>query len=140
MIKHTPLFDTKKVCEVYSEKDGVDVRYVCTSALGDENFARDIFYRDEPHPEFGNRYFALFWGRGSMMISSADQIEDVEFCMVAGKFGWEYSQHRHHYYNIEGTGCAIDGGRAYARLVGDMANLTTQVFVLRNGLFVPKDD
>jgi len=30
-IKHYPLFNTEEVCKVYSEKDGVDVRYVCTT-------------------------------------------------------------------------------------------------------------
>ena len=28
-IKHAPLFDTKKVEELYSEKDGVPISYVC---------------------------------------------------------------------------------------------------------------
>jgi hypothetical protein len=31
-IKHEPLFDTAKVEKLYSEKDGVPVKYVCTSA------------------------------------------------------------------------------------------------------------
>ena len=57
MIKHEPLFDTQKVCEHYTEKDGVPITYVCTSALGNEAWAMDIFYRETPHPEFGNHYF-----------------------------------------------------------------------------------
>ena len=28
MIKHEPLFDTDKVCEHYTKKDGVPVKYV----------------------------------------------------------------------------------------------------------------
>jgi hypothetical protein len=59
-VMHNPLFDTDKVCKHYSEKDGVPIKYVCTSALGDEAQAMDIFYRDTPHPEFGNRYFGLY--------------------------------------------------------------------------------
>jgi hypothetical protein len=57
MIKHEPQFDTDKICKIYSEKDGVPIKYVCTSALGDEAQAMDIFYRDTPHPKFGNKYF-----------------------------------------------------------------------------------
>ena len=44
-VMHNPLFDTDKVCKHYSEKDGVPIKYVCTSALGDEAQAMDIFYR-----------------------------------------------------------------------------------------------
>ena len=28
MIKHKPLFDTDKACKLYSEKDGVDVKFM----------------------------------------------------------------------------------------------------------------
>lgn len=35
-IHHRPMLDTTKVEKHYSEKDGVDVKYVCTSAIGDE--------------------------------------------------------------------------------------------------------
>jgi hypothetical protein len=59
-VMHNPLIDTDKVCKHYSEKDGVPIKYVCTSALGDEAQAMDIFYRDTPHPEFGNRYIGLY--------------------------------------------------------------------------------
>jgi hypothetical protein len=59
-IQHNPIFDTAKVEKLYTEKDGVEVKYVCTSALGSQEFATDIFYRATPHPQFGNRYFALY--------------------------------------------------------------------------------
>jgi hypothetical protein len=35
-IHHRPILDTKRVCELYSAKDGVPVTYVCTSSLDDE--------------------------------------------------------------------------------------------------------
>ena len=60
MIDHEPLFETERVCQLYQKKDGVPIKYVCTSASGGEARAMDIFYRDTPHPEFGNRYFGLF--------------------------------------------------------------------------------
>ena len=60
-IQHSPLFDTAKVEQLYTEKDGVLVKYVCTSAAySTAEFAADIFYRETPHPVFGNYYFALY--------------------------------------------------------------------------------
>ena len=129
MIKHEPLFDTDKVCELYSEKDGVPVTYVCTSALGDEEQAMDIFYRDTPHPEFGNRYFGLYYVEqiqrnyklaknvisNNLMITNADRIEKQEFGLVEDDDGnLQYSAHRHDYKRFE-NGNMIDGGRAYIR-------------------------
>ena len=44
-IHHEPLFDTAKVEQLYTEKDGVEVKYVCTSATyGTADFAADVFY------------------------------------------------------------------------------------------------
>lgn len=116
MIKHEPQFDTDKICEHYSNKDGVPVNYVCTSALGDEAQAMDIFYRDTPHPTFGNRYFGLFHSMsGDLMITNADKIEQAEFGLVEDDDGnLQYSAHRHDYKRFE-NGNMIDGGRAYIK-------------------------
>jgi hypothetical protein len=114
MIKHKPLFDTKKVCELFSEKDRVPITYVCTSALGHEAQAMDIFYRDTPHPAFGNRYFGLYHN-GNLMIANADKIEQAEFGLVEDDDGdLQYSAHRHDYKKFE-NGNMIDGGRAYIK-------------------------
>jgi len=114
MIKHTPLFDTQKVCELFSQKDGVPITYVCTSALGHEAQAMDIFYRETPHPQFGNRYFGLYHN-GNLMIANADRIEQAEFGLVEDDDGnLQYSAHRHDYKKFE-NGNMIDGGRAYIR-------------------------
>ena len=120
MIKHEPLFDTDKVCEHYTQKDGVPVNYVCTSALGDEAQAMDIFYRETPHPEFGNRYFGLFRDafNGNLMITNADRIEQVEFGLVEDDDdNLQYSAHRHDYKQFE-NGNMIDGGRSYIKSSG----------------------
>lgn len=136
-IKHRPTFDTSAVEEFYTKKDGVPVKYVCTSALGDEAFAGDIFYRDTPHPEFGNKYFQLFYDQFTrvtltpgLLIRSADKIESFIFTMIQG-YGWHYSQHRHDFIT-HGHG-SIDGGRAYTRIVG---NPVTKQFRVINGEFV----
>ena len=121
-INHIPLFDTAKIEAHYTEKDGVEVKYVCTSATNEHAAnAADIFYRETPHPEFGNRYFGLYHDhmRGHMMITNADMIETLDFGMIEGPEGWEYSQHRHDYRQV--GDCAVDGGRAYFKRVGDLS-------------------
>ncbi len=140
-IAHRPIFEAKKVCELYSEKDGVPITYVCTSAIGNEAQAMDIFYRETPHPEFGNRYFGLYeannYGgvRGGSMIMNADKIEGVEFGMKEHDGKWHYSQHRHDFYTIGDV--SLDGGRAYFRCVGNV-NSPTKWFEIKDGKFVEK--
>jgi hypothetical protein len=134
MIKHEPLFDTQKICEHYTKKDGVPITYVCTSALGDEAQAMDIFFRETPHPEFGNRYFGLYRNAmsGNLMIASADIIESVEFGLVEDDDGnLQYSAHRHDYKRFE-NGNMIDGGRAYIRA----SMCEVKYYVVRNGEMV----
>ena len=42
-IEHRPYLDTSKVEQFYSEKDGVPIQYVCTSAVDTGAYAMDIF-------------------------------------------------------------------------------------------------
>ena len=137
-INHRPIFDTKRAEQLYSEKDGVPVTYVCTSALGNEAQAMDIFYRETPHPEFGNRYFGLYRNPdpasdGTVMITNADKIEDAEFGMVEVDDRLHYSQHRHDFYSVGEV--SLDGGRAYFRRVGDMT-VPSRWFKIKDGEFV----
>lgn len=144
-INHRPQFNTQTACEIYSEKDGVPVTYVCTTALGSGTQAVDVFYRETPHPEFGNRYFGLYWSEGGLrnepqvMITNADRVEDLTFDMIEVNGQWHYSQHRHDFYSVGGT--SIDGGRAYIRLVGDI-NVPRTTLKVVNGQFekVVEDD
>ena len=142
MIKHRPIFDFKKIEKHYSDKDGVPVRYVCTSALSNEAWAMDIFYRETPHPVYGNRYFGLYKyaepvsGEMIVKITNADAIENVEFGMVSNGKSWEYSQHRHDYLQV--GNCCVDGGRAYFKRVGDISE-PSRHFKIVNGSFVDLD-
>lgn len=142
-IHHRPILDVKKAAQLYSEKDGVDVKYVCTSALGSEATAMDIFYRETPHPDFGNRYFGLFWQNlyddkeRMLLITNADTIEDAEFGMKEYNGEWHYSQHRHDFYTIGDV--SLDGGRAYFRCVGNV-NSPTKFFQVEDGEFVEKEN
>ena len=114
-INHEPLFDTAKVEELYTEKDGVEVKYVCTTDLKASDVPVDVFYRETPHPEFGNRYFGLYWDhvRNNLMITNADVVESLEFGMINVDGKYYYSQ-SHHDYKVVGDKM-IDGGRAYIR-------------------------
>ena len=134
-IKHAPLFDTEKVEKFYSEKDGVPVKYVCTTATNvHATFAADVFYRETPHPEFGNRYFALYRNpyseNAEIMITNADTIEDFDFAMIKDKDGnYWYSSHRHDCLFMDGS--MIDGGRSYTRSSGPV-----EYFKVKDGKFV----
>lgn len=135
MIKHEPIFQTDKIVTHYTEKDGVPIKYVCTSALGSEEFAMDIFYRDTPHPEFGNRYFGIYRNpfTDRLMITNADKIEEAEFGMIRDDAGdLHYSAHRHDYRVIDGK--MIDGGRAYVKTNAVIINMR-----LKDGEFYAAD-
>ena len=141
-IIHESLFDTDKIAKLYSEKDGVDVKYVCTSALGSQDFAVDVFYRATPHPEFGNRYFGIYrnmYAAGAqIMITNADKIESLDFGMIEDSEGnLHYSAHRHDYKVVD-NGNMIDGGRAYVR-----TNTSTKAYRVKDGELVefwPNED
>ena len=130
-IQHKPLFDTAKVEEVYTEKDGVEVKYVCTTDLNASDVPVDVFYRPTPHSQFGNRYFGLYYDhiRDHMMITNADIVESLEFGMIEDQGKYYYSQSHHDYKVVEGK--MIDGGRAYIRSSG-----TAEVFKIQDGAFV----
>jgi len=124
---HRPLYDTETIAKHYSEKDGVDVTYVCTTALDNSSFAMDIFYRETPHPEFGNRYFGIYTSplTGDTMITNADRVEDYEFTCGRSDRKLVYSPHRHRMVAVDGG--FIDGGRAYDRVVGEPELFTARV-------------
>ena len=131
---HNPIFDTLKIEEHYSKKDGVPVKYVCTSAPNEYGtYAADIFYRETPHPEFGNRYFGLYLNdKSQIMITNADMIENLTFtCIKASKGDLHYSAHRHAYKILDNENM-IDGGRSYLK------TNTDKLFIKRvlNGEFV----
>ena len=131
-IRHPTVFDKDKVIEHYSKKDGVEVKYVCTTDLLNSDVPADIFYRETPHPEFGNRYFGLFNHpiKKHLMITNADMVEGFEFGMIKDSDNsWYYSSSHHDCLFIEGK--MIDGGRQYIRSTG-----LDGVFKIVNGEFV----
>jgi hypothetical protein len=112
MIKHYPITNTKKVEELYSEKDGVKVSHVCTT-------------------EFGNRYFAVFFKGDESYIGNADQVENLTFGTVENDEGdVEYSRSRHDYKSFK-NGNMIDGGRDYIRSSGSVV-----VYQIKDGEWI----
>lgn len=135
-IKHPYQFDREKVESHYTEKDGVPVKYVCTTDLKASDVPVDVYYRATPHPEFGNRYFGLYHDnvRDHMMITNADIVEDFEFGMIKDKDNhWYYSCSHHDCIFIDGK--MIDGGRQYIRSTG-----LDGVFKIKDGEFVEVND
>ena len=133
-INHEPLFDTAEVEKIYTEKDGVDVKYVCTTDLNASDVPVDVFYRPTPHPQFGNRYFGLYHChiRDCMMITNADVVESLEFGMIEVDGKYYYSQSHHDYKTVGDK--MIDGGRAYIRSSGGA--VATHI---KNGKFYIKE-
>ena len=128
-IIHYPITNIKKVEELYSEKDGVPVKHVCTTEFGDSIV--DVFYRDTPHPKFGNRYFAVLFRDDVPYIANADEVEKLTFGLVQNDNGdMEYSRSRHDYKQFK-NGNMIDGGRDYIRSCGRVF-----VYVVRDGKMV----
>lgn len=135
-IHHEPQFDVEKVQSHYTEKDSVEVKYVCTTDLRASDVPVDVYYRATPHPQFGNRYFGLYHDhvRGHMMITNADVVEELEFGMVKNDADkWQYSI-SHHDYRAFDNGNMIDGGRAYVR-----SSNGAVVMRIIDGKFVAKD-
>lgn len=130
-IHHEPQFDTQKIIDIYSKKDGVEITYVCTTDLRASDVPVDVFYRETPHPQFGNRYFGVFHDpvRGGTYITDADIVESLDFGMIKVDGKYYYSQSHHDYKVVEGK--MIDGGRAYIRTSGGC-----DVFQVKNGKFV----
>ena len=131
-IKHPTIIDKDKVIEIYEAKDGVPIKYVCTTDLSRSDVPTDIFYRDSPHPEFGNRYFGLFYHpiEKHLLITNADMVEGFEFGMIKDSDNnWYYSSSHHDCIFIEDK--MIDGGRKYIRSTG-----LDGVFKIVNGEFV----
>tara|TARA_R110000796_G_scaffold78510_3_gene175045 strand:- start:3882 stop:4298 length:417 start_codon:yes stop_codon:yes gene_type:complete len=132
-INHRTILDTLLVADHYSKKDGVPVSYVCTTEVTGNNLPCDIYYRDTPHPEFGNKYFALYhFDSSGLRIAGADSVEDEVFAMVDNGGVWEYSRYRHDYHTFGDN--FVDGGRSYYRGSAPCVD-----FVVRNGKFVKKE-
>lgn len=127
IIKHYPITKITQAEKIYSEKDGVPVKHVCTTEFGDA--IADIFYRETPHPKFGNRYFCLFFRGDDLYVANADSIENLNFGMVENDDGdLEYSRSRHDYKSFK-NGNMIDGGRDYIRSSGKV-----KIYMVRDGV------
>lgn len=127
-IKHYPITNIQKVEQLYSEKDGVPVKHVCSTEFSD-GIIVDVFYRSTSHPKFGNKYFAILFRDDKPYIANADRVEDLTFGMVENDDGdLEYSRSRHDYKSFK-NGNMIDGGRDYIRSNGKVL-----VFVVRDGI------
>lgn len=136
-IEHKPSMtkvSVHKLEKLYSEKDGVEVKHVLTSAIPKHPsglVVYDIYFRETPHPEFGNRYFGIVMKNdGKIYISDADSIDNIEIGMIydSKTDQYKYSRDRHDYVSTV-SGNVIDGGRAYVRGNG------FEMILLKDGKF-----
>jgi hypothetical protein len=136
MIKHFPVTNTDKVIEHYSQKDNVPIGYVCTTDFKMSDRPADIFYRDTPHPEFGNKYFGIApnYGDGSYVIFNADEIKEFTFGMVEDDDGNLQYSRSHHDYKSFHNGNMIDGGRVYIRSSFNRVD----IYIVRDGKMVER--
>lgn len=139
VVKHDPITNTKKVCDFYKKKDFVPIKYVCTTEIKGNNTPCDVFYRADGsgHPQFGNRYFAIFTDSRGTFITNADDVENYTFSCIADSNGdFHYSQYRHDFRAVD-TGF-VDGGRAYCRIGGSESGgfPVSKTFKVINGKFI----
>jgi hypothetical protein len=135
-IKHNPITEIEKVLEHFIKKDGVPITYVCTTDLKNSDVPIDVFFRETPHPKFGNRYFGIFVHpvTQSTMICDADMVESLSFGLVENDSGeLEYSR-SHHDFKMFKNGNMIDGGREYIR-----SSQLCDVYTVINGKMI-KDE
>jgi len=129
MITHNPTTDVEAVIKHYGNKDGVNIKYCCTTELNVSDQVFDIFYRETPHPEFGNRYFGLHVTPSkAVYITNADIVESFDFGMIKdAKGNYHYSRSHHDFVTIDRS--MVDGGRKYIRSGGRLT-----YFKLINGI------
>jgi hypothetical protein len=121
VIIHHNQLKIDEIIKNYSEKDGVPIKYVMSTAYNSSPYIVDIFYRDTPHPEFGNKYFGLYVHdfKGTMITDSTWIEGTVIDCVEDDDGNYQYSNQRHDYKKFE-NGNMIDGGRAYTRSNGSI--------------------
>lgn len=124
-IVHHPVFVG---CRLEHFDDG-PLEYVCTS-----DFV-DYYYRETPHPKFGNHYLGIsvddYGMRDRVVLSRGDHIEDKTFGMIRDDNGaFHYSSYVHDYVELS-NGKFIDGGRDYIR-----TNTDVVIMQIKDGRFV----
>lgn len=123
---HNTTINVEEIAKTYSEKDKVPVHFVCVTDFGN-NSPTYVFYRETPHPEFGNRYFGIRFDLTGGYIMNADSVENQVFSCIIVDDTCYYSRYRHDYVSVDG--CFIDGGRNYTR-----SNCETYPAIVKDGV------
>lgn len=83
-----------------------------------------IYWQEKPPVEGYSNYFAIFVRNGTVYITSGGSVTDEP--IYGYEFGGKvyYSRATHDYRQVADAGFAIDGGRSYMRIVGNVQNAT----------------
>ena len=118
---------SQKIIDLISEKH--TAQYVFESQIKDNKGWSDtvglIFYQAELTDPNHKHWFAIFQQQGKWMITSAEETVKEPISAIKSGDHYIYSHSRHDFR--QGDICAIDGGRDYTRLVGDI-NVETAYF------------
>lgn len=131
----------KKIEEHYGAK------YVCDGCVQHSedgpwaNFPVAFFYSEEPHPEFGNQYFAMYWHPIDNDLRICDGTLSVKTpisAVVADDGEVVYSRYRHDYRPSKDGSVWIDGGRDYVRS-GLSESSRTVTLKIVDGVLITED-
>lgn len=117
-----------------------NAKYVFESCLKGEhgwhNFPAAIFYTETPHPQ-GSNYFAFYRNlSGEFMITNGiTATEPFEGLQVGENV--IYSRYRHDYREYKDV--AVDGGRDYLKVVGNIHHPHVMIKVVKDHLEVIND-
>jgi len=121
IIIESAIFSTEGIKNIEKRRKA---KYVCDTEF--EGVPVCVFYCDEEHPVSHSRYMAIYYKYpfGSeespdMYVTDGSPIEDQEIKGIKLEDGTIiFSRSRHDFFRYKDS-VAIDGGRAYTRVVGD---------------------
>lgn len=94
-----------------------------------------IFYTKKKHKVSKSNYFAIFPSSNGMIICNGQSAVDGDIIGLSDGYEVIYSHHVHDYRTLGEA--AIDGGRDYVRIVGDISKMqTVRLKVVKDKLVV----
>lgn len=128
--------------EIKRMEEHFNAKYICETSIKDRNenwinIPVAVFWQDKAHPQ-GSNYFGIFFGHmNQLMICDAISATLESFTGAVNGDEVIYSRYRHDYR--QGNGFAIDGGRDYVKIVGDVNVKLVQLQIVKDKLIMIGD-